>query len=443
MISNYGSDGTVAEKKSLIADLETSDFDATIRESVTAVSHEESDSAFSSKLGLVLLVFAFAFLLAASSNINDSFTLSKSSRHESSMRQLFLDFTEKHGKVYDSDEELSSRYEIFINNLALIAERNMAEKRVGGSATHGISQFADMTDEEFMQQYQGVRLPAISDMKNTVNVPQPVESTVLTSSATSSNWISTYTTSVREQGKCGSCWAVSSAEQIESDTLRVLKNKYNVTPDEVDIKLSVQQLVDCVYYNIKDGCSGGWPSIAFTYVELFGIELNVSYPYLAHNETVCKADESRVVLTLAGHTNVYGNEEWMKAHVLNTGPLVIAVHGTYLKTYTGGVIKNCGENGHVSHGVQVVGLNMEDSNNPYWIVRNSWGRNWGENGYFYLAYGENMCNCSYYAAYTYPKAYSIGKDSYYLAGDDDSKTNKANDDKEDEDDDDDNTDDEE
>ena len=85
----------------------------------------------------------------------------------------------------------------------------------------------------------------------------------------SQDWTGVYTTPVKDQGYCGSCWAFSATEQIESDYWRQ-------TGDEVI--LSTQQVTSCTPYIFGGGCNGGWTENAFEYAEA-GLELASDYPY--------------------------------------------------------------------------------------------------------------------------------------------------------------------
>eukprot|EP00607_Mallomonas_marina_P000675 CAMPEP_0182429352 /NCGR_PEP_ID=MMETSP1167-20130531/27042_1 /TAXON_ID=2988 /ORGANISM="Mallomonas Sp, Strain CCMP3275" /LENGTH=308 /DNA_ID=CAMNT_0024612893 /DNA_START=382 /DNA_END=1311 /DNA_ORIENTATION=+ len=282
----------------------------------------------------------------------------------------------------------------------------MEEKRAGGSAVHGVTKFADMTDDEFAELYSGIHASAGTSSETQKSSPNNLEYPPITLNY--ANWIGVYTTPVNVQGHCGSCWAISSVEQIESDVIRVLGDEYGYTPQS--LHLSPQQLLDCVYFGVTYGCNGGWPSTAFEYVMAQGLEMNVTYPYIAHNETVCKADPSQYVVSLVNHTDVWMNESFMMTHVLTTGPLAVGVNAAMLKYYYGGVIEWCGPDGPISHGVQVVGLNMVDPKTPYWIVRNSWGSDWGVDGYFFVGFGSNTCNISYYSSFTEPMKYGVPLD---------------------------------
>ena len=184
------------------------------------------------------------------------------------------------------------------------------------------------------------------------------------------------------QGYCGSCWAFSATEQIESDYWRA-------TGDEAI--LSAQQITSCTSYIFGGGCNGGFTENAFDYAE-GGVELDSDYPYTSGKAGVtgsCDADSSKYVVKTTGYTTVSSSasgESTMASYVGATGPLSVCVDASDWSSYTGGILSRCGTS--VDHCVQAVGI---DTSGGYWKVRNSWGTSWGESGFIRLAYGDNTC----------------------------------------------------
>ena len=131
--------------------------------------------------------------------------------------------------------------------------------------------------------------------------------------------------------------------------------------------------------------------------------LESDYPYTSGKAGVtgtCQSDSSKYVVKTKGYTNVASgakDESTMAAYVQSTGPLSICVDASSWSSYTGGILSTCGNS--VDHCVQAVGLDTKAST-PYWIVRNSWGVTWGEQGYIYLEYGQNTCAVASDATYT-------------------------------------------
>lgn len=243
-------------------------------------------------------------------------------------------------------------------------------------ATFGPTRFSDWTKAEFKQHLtnyvpeQNSSIPAmdLSQLPNTV--------------ASAKDWTGTATTPVKDQGQCGSCWAESAVEQIESDLM--LSGAQQVV-------LGVQELVDCTSSGAgsrRGGCSGGNTGPAYNVVmSLGGLERESSYRYTARDGT-CKFDKSKAAVTLDSYQSVGRNSESsMKQYIGSTGPLSICVDANSWQSYRGGVLSSCGQS--VDHCVQLVGYDGD-----VWKVRNSWGASWGESGHIRIAIGQNLCAIS-------------------------------------------------
>lgn len=304
---------------------------------------------------------------------------------------LWNAFKAEHGKAYHSEEEEAKRFEIFLINLAIIDKRNEAEN---GSAVHGITKFADISVAEFKETH----LNYVPFEKKSTNVDTSIEA-MPEGTKTLVDWTGSLTTPVKDQGYCGSCWAFSATEQIESDYMRTAGTEYI---------LSAQQITTCSYYNIiVGGCNGGNTEKAFSYAE-GGVELDSDYEYTSGDAGVtgtCASDSSKYVVKTTGYTSVSSSssgESTMATYVSSTGPLSICVDASEWSSYTGGVLGSCGTS--VDHCVQVVGIDTT-ADTPYWKVRNSWGTSWGESGFIRLEYGSNMCDIASDANYASVEAY--------------------------------------
>ena len=179
---------------------------------------------------------------------------------------------------------------------------------------------------------------------------------------------------VKNQRSCGSCWAFSAIETVESEWALTHNQLYN---------LSAQELVDCSGYLGNHGCNGGSMKYGFQYVVQNGLCLNQSYPY---NATVgfCKNQTcTKKVFIDKYHAVMPNNEKQLEKAVANQ-PVSVAIQANTrsFQLYKKGIYTDpmCGT--QLDHGVVVVGYGYDDTLNlPYCIVRNSWGANWGENGY--------------------------------------------------------------
>lgn len=205
-------------------------------------------------------------------------------------------------------------------------------------------------------------------------------------SNTTVNWASKLTTPIKDQGYCGSCWSFAAAEQLESDIMRVYGKNYTY-------ELSEEQLLDCNTAYPQSGCDGGVVYYAFQYLQSHYIEKNSSYAYSSYyntNTKSCKYDSSKGVGGVKTIYAVTQDESCMASYVQQNGPIYVGVNADAWSAYSGGVMSAaaCGY-GVINHAVQIVGVSIPGK---YWILRNTWGNGWGENGYIRLQYGKNACN---------------------------------------------------
>merc|ERR1712198_759404 len=231
------------------------------------------------------------------------------------------------GKHYEPAED-SLRHEIWESNKALVERQNKQEEK---TFTLALNEASDWTAEE-----------------------------------------------VKNQGHCGSCWAFSATGGIEG-----------VWAQKVGELLSVseQQLVDCAHGT----CSGGNMGNAWDTAK-DGIMSEEDYPY-EHKDGECRYNSSQAVASVTGHESVAHNEHDLEKALYQVGyPISIAIHaGSSFQHYKKGIYNDpeCVE-GKLNHAVLLVGYN-KTAPEPYWIVKNSWGKNWGQDGYIHMKMGENNC----------------------------------------------------
>jgi len=192
---------------------------------------------------------------------------------------------------------------------------------------------------------------------------------------------------VKNQGGCGSCWAFASAETLES--------AYAIKTGNLEL-LSEQQICSCTS-NPQDcggtgGCEGGTPEVAYaSAIKVNGLASEQTYPYVSGNgqDFPCKFDPTKTppVATISAYTVLPSNKQQPILEALvDNGPLAIAVWASPWMSYSSGVFKGCSYSGNmdIDHAVQLVGYGTDPSGGDYWIVRNSWGGTWGEQGYIRL-----------------------------------------------------------
>jgi len=151
--------------------------------------------------------------------------------------------------------------------------------------------------------------------------------------------------------------------------------------------------VDCSGPQGNQGCNGGMMDQAFQFIiSNGGITSEAQYPYTAAQGT-CNTNVTSVA-TISSFVDVQSGSESALLQAVNIGPVSIAIEADQecFQFYSGGVLSDpsCGTN--LDHGVLVVGYGTDaTSNQPYWIVKNSWGASWGESGYIRLIRGTNEC----------------------------------------------------
>jgi len=291
----------------------------------------------------------------------------------------FSEFQSSYSKVYSSQEEEQRRFLIFSENV-LEAERH---NRGENSWTQGINMWSDMTQAEWEETF-------LTGYKRMVPGEAGAGSTARTTTEQlpeSVDWRQrNAVTEVKDQGACGSCWAFAATEQIESYTA--------IASGELE-ELSTQQMTSCAPNPLScggdGGCSGSTPPLGYNYIQLFGHIREEDYPYTSGTTMdtgSCEYDLAslRPVAAISGYDNLPANDQdAIMNHIANVGPLSISVAASNFKNYNGGIFTGCDyeSNIQLNHGVQLVGYGSEDGVD-FWLVRNSWGRAWGEEGYIRL-----------------------------------------------------------
>jgi len=188
-------------------------------------------------------------------------------------------------------------------------------------------------------------------------------------------------TDVKNQGSCGSCWSFGTAETLES-YWALAGNNLTV--------LSEQQILDCTPNpngcGGTGGCEGGTVELAYARIQVMGgLSTEDDYPYQGEDES-CINSQVIPLAKISGYVNLPSNVLMpMLNHLVNNGPMAISVDASAWSFYGGGVFDGCDQSSpDLDHAVQLVGAGTDPSYGDYWLVRNSWGEDWGENGYIRL-----------------------------------------------------------
>ena len=301
----------------------------------------------------------------------------------------FASFKTTYGKTYATAAEETTRFANFQATLASIAKLNAM-----GGAEFAINKFSDLSPAEFKARYlrytptAAARVAPVADFHTEASL-----------NATATDWRDTpgAVSAVKDQGQCGSCWAYSATEQIESN--------YALAGNS-PLVLSPQQIISCD--KTDDGCNGGNTETAYDYVKKAGgISLEKKYPDTSARSGktgMCHKAKVESDVKIKGYTYATPecskgkcnnqDEDKMSSNIAAHAPASICVNAEKWQSYKRGVLtgKQCG--GHTAndldHCVQAIGFDTSGSE-KYWIVRNSWNTDWGIKGIINVEYGTNAC----------------------------------------------------
>ncbi|WOL04165.1 vignain-like [Canna indica] len=337
---------------------------------------------------LFATLIALAFMLGMANGI--PFT-AEDLASEESLWDLYERWQNHHG-VSRSHYEKRVRFEVFKENVNYIHESNKKDKPYKLS----LNKFGDTTREEFRRTYAGSRILRHSLFRgergargggfmyrNVTDLPPAID------------WrLKGAVTAVKNQGKCGSCWAFSTVVAVEGINM-IKTNKL--------VSLSEQELVDCDAD--AKGCDGGLMDDAFDFIKQNGgITTEGLYPYVAKQEKCDTAKENSNVVSIDGHEDVPPNDEEALMKAVSNQPVAVAIEasGRDFQFYSEGVFTgSCGTG--LDHGVAIVGYGTSPDDVKYWIVKNSWGAEWGEQGYIRMQREveakEGLCGIAMQASY--------------------------------------------
>jgi len=304
----------------------------------------------------------------------------------------FQRWAQEHGKVYESQNELAIRFANFQESLARIARSNAYSAARNGTARFALNKFSDLSPLEFKAKYMGFNpQTAAESMSKAAVAPVPK----YVDPPKSFDWRDKKAvTYVKDQEQCGSCWAFSVVENIESMWFLA---GHTLT------ELSPQQIVDCD--KMDQGCDGGIPDTAYQYVMANGIESDDKYPYNGFDGR-CKYNAGNVVAQIKNYTYAipgcndtcrHQDEKLLQQQLLSVGPLSVCVDADDdWQDYDGGIYMGLCSSDYeeINHCVQLVGYSGD-----IWFLRNSWSGDWGEDGYILLGMGDNECGMADWVTY--------------------------------------------
>lgn len=304
---------------------------------------------------------------------------------------LFGAWAQKYKKTYNGNEATQHAFANFKASMIRVAERQAGVDPA--VLKFGLTKFADLSPEQFEATYlRGLKLTPQSVSGAQI---APAPRVVAKELPRDLDWRDKGAVSyVKDQGQCGSCWAFSVVEQLESAWFLAGHSLVQFSP---------QQLLDCDGYD--SGCDGGDPQTAYKYfIEAGGVNTDQQYPY-EESKGKCRFDDKHIAAKVLNFTYAvppcndsctHQDEEALRAQLATLGPLSICVQATqaWQDYHSGTLYGSCGSDfADLNHAVQLVGWTWWDSakKEGHWLVRNSWGSDWGEDGYIQLTAFKNLC----------------------------------------------------
>lgn len=296
--------------------------------------------------------------------------------YEATMRVRHEQWIAHHDKIYDDSKEKEMRFKIFKENVERIETFNAGEDK---GYKLGVNKFADLTNEEFRVLHTGYkRLSHPKVMSSSKPKTHNFRYANVTDTPPTMDWRKKgAVTPIKDQKECGCCWAFSAVAAMES--LHQLKTGKLIS-------LSEQELVDCDVEGEDQGCSGGLLDTAFEFImKNKGLTTEANYPYEGA-DGVCNKKKSAVsAAKITGYEDVPANNEKALLQAVTNQPVSVAIDGSSFdfQFYSSGVFSgSCST--WLNHAVTAVGYGATSDGTKYWIIKNSWGSKWGDNGYIHM-----------------------------------------------------------
>ena len=295
-------------------------------------------------------------------------------------RAQWHSYLQKYDLHFSTHKEEEHSFGVFRANVQRIDAHNANPH---STFTQAVNKFTHLASDEFAARMNGLRMP---DTPKTAFVNfDHIDTDALPSTV---DWRQKgVVTPIKNQEQCGGCWSFSATGSIEGQHALKTGNL---------VSLSEQNLIDCSVPEGNEGCQGGLMDDAFQYViQNSGVDTESSYPYTATGPNACKYQASNCGSTIDSYQNVTtGSEADLQTAVATIGPVSVAIDASQasFQSYSGGVYyaPGCSPSA-LDHGVLVVGYGTQNGED-YWLVKNSWGTDWGLSGYIMMSRNRNN-NC--------------------------------------------------
>jgi len=312
-------------------------------------------------------------------------------------KELFANYLRDYKVELKTHQERVERYKVFSKNVDTINELNAAAKAAGRNTRFTVNKFALLSQEEFRGYYLAARMPDTWTPSADATFAPLAPKEEIDGLPKNWDWRTikpAVVTPVKNQGQCGSCYTFSTTGNMEGVW---------ALAGHPLVSLSEQNLVDCDHTCIDGvcdgGCNGGLMANAFTWIiNNGGIESEAEYPYEGVNAK-CRFDKTKIVASITNFTFITKTATQMQAYLYKNGPISIAADASMWQYYYDGVwYFYCGTS--LDHGILIVGWGVETDmfgmQMPFWIVKNSWGADWGVNGYILIERGDDRCGLQKY-----------------------------------------------
>lgn len=309
-------------------------------------------------------------------------TISSKLYYTQQEEKSFLSWMRSNSQIYTGDE-YHLRLGIYLTNSRLVKTHNNSKSKFKVT----LNKFACLTPTEYRSllgfRYTNDKLsrPKFTSKPKSTSIDWRTRGVV---------------NPIKDQGNCGSCWAFSAIQTVES---------IDCISNGSLLSLSEQSLVDCCYACFS--CSGGNPYLAISYIAenqggKFNLETDYPYTGVLGN---CHFDEYQKYGSVSGYLSIAkGDEDDLAAKVENNGPTSVSIDASIwsFQLYEGGIYddKKCHQDS-INHSIGCVGFGVEGQT-KYWILRNSWGTSWGEEGYMRMIWENNMCGVASMAVVAIP-----------------------------------------